>query len=161
MAVLHGVDLRRPSGSTVRHWPPGGRQILPGIEANREGREEPFLRVAHRAGLPEYRLKRVLDYVGDNLASDLSVSQLAAVVGMSPHYFAELFRKSMGCTPHRYVVLQRIERAKQCLRESGRSVTDVGLDAGFRNPSHFARVFRQIVGSSPSLFRSLRIDGTE
>ena len=111
-------------------------------------------------GLPEHRLRRVLAYVGDHLTSDLSVSQLAAVVGMSPHYFAELFRRSTGCTPHRYVVLQRIERAKQCLRESGRSVTEVGLEAGFQNPSHFARVFRQIVGSSPSLFRSRRMDGT-
>src|SRR5688572_4590384 len=156
MAVVHSADLHRPSGNTVRRWPPDGRLILPGIEANREGREEPFLRVAHRSGLPEYRLKRVLDYVGGNLASDLSVSQLAAVVGMSPHYFAERFRTSTGFTPHRYVLLRRIERAKQCLRESGRSVTEVGLDAGFRNPSHFARVFRQIVGSSPSRFRSLR-----
>jgi AraC family transcriptional regulator len=160
MAVLHGVDLRRPSGSTVRHGPPGGRPILPGLEANREGREEP-LRIAHRAGLPGDRLKRVVDYVGDNLTSDLSVSQLAAIVGMSPHYFAELFRTSTGCTPHRYVLLQRIERAKQCLRESGCSITEVGLCVGFRNPSHFAHVFRQIVGSSPSLFRSLRMDQTE
>ena len=110
--------------------------------------------VTYRGGLPGYRLKRVLDYIGDNLRDDLSLSQLASVVGMSPHYFAELFRKSTGQTPHQYVLLQRIERAKQRLRDPDRSVIEVGLDAGFQNPSHFARAFRKLVGTSPSRFQA-------
>jgi AraC family transcriptional regulator len=110
--------------------------------------------VAYQGGLPGYRLKRVLDHIGDNLAKDLSLSQLAAVAGMSPHYFAELFRRSTGHAPHRYVLLQRIERAKQGLHASGCSVVEVGLDAGFQNPSHFARMFRKFVGTSPSRFQS-------
>ena len=103
---------------------------------------------------PGCRLRRVLDYIGDNLADDLSLSQLATVAGMSPHYFAELFRDSTGYPPHRYVLLQRMERAKEGLRDAGRSIIDVGLEAGFENPSHFARVFRQFVGTSPSKYRS-------
>jgi AraC family transcriptional regulator len=110
--------------------------------------------VAYRGGLPGYRLKRVLDYIGDNLANDLNLSQLAAVAGMSSHYFAELFRRSTGYAPHRYVLLQRIERAKRGLRDSSRSVLEVGLDAGFQNPSHFARTFRKFVGVSPSRFQN-------
>jgi AraC family transcriptional regulator len=97
--------------------------------------------VAYKGGLPGYRLKRVLDHIGDNLAKDLSLPQLAAVAGMSPHYFAELFRRSTGHAPHRYVLLQRIERAKQGLRDAERSVIEVGLDVGFQNSSHFARMF--------------------
>jgi AraC family transcriptional regulator len=110
--------------------------------------------VAYRGGLPGYRLKRVLDYIGDNLAEDLSLLQLATVVGMSPHYFSELFIKSTGHPPHRFVLLQRIERAKQSLHDRGRSIVEVGLDAGFQNPSHFARMFRKLVGTSPSRFQS-------
>jgi AraC family transcriptional regulator len=109
---------------------------------------------AYRGGLPGHRLRRVLDYIGDNLAEDLSLAQLAAIAGMSPHYFAELFSKSTGHAPHRYVLLQRIERAKQSLRDPRRSVIEAGLEAGFENPSHFARVFRKFVGASPSRFRS-------
>jgi AraC family transcriptional regulator len=109
---------------------------------------------AYRGGLPGYRLKRVLDYIGDNLADDVSLSQLAAVAGMSPHYFAGLFSKSTGYPPHRFVLLQRIERAKQSLRNPGRSIIEIGLDAGFQNPSHFARMFRKFVGTSPSRFQS-------
>jgi len=104
--------------------------------------------------LPGYRLKRVLDHVGDNLAEDLSLSRLAAVAGMSPHYFAELFKISTGYAPHKYVLLQRIERAKQSLRDSRHSVLEVALDVGFHNPSHFARTFRKIVGASPSRFQT-------
>jgi AraC family transcriptional regulator len=94
----------------------------------------------------------VLDYIGDNLADDLSLSELAAVAGMSPHYFAEMFRKSTGHAPHRYVLLQRIERAKLGLCDTRCSVLEVGLDAGFQNLSHFARMFRKFVGTSPSGF---------
>ena len=108
--------------------------------------------IAYRGGLPGYRLRRVLDYIGDNLADDLSLSELAAVAGMSPHYFTEMFRKSTGHAPHRYVLLQRIERAKLGLCDTRSSVLEVGLDAGFQNLSHFARMFRKFVGTSPSGF---------
>jgi AraC family transcriptional regulator len=72
---------------------------------------------------------------------------------MSPHYFAELFRQSTGKAPHRYVLLRRIDRAKEYLGDPRRTIIQAGLDAGFQNPSHFARVFRKWVGISPSRFR--------
>jgi AraC family transcriptional regulator len=109
--------------------------------------------VTYRGSLPGYRLK-LLDYIGDNIADDLSLSQLASVAGMSPHYFAEMFSQSTGRPPHQYVLLQRIECAKQSLRDSSRGVLEAGLDAGFPNPSHFARMFRQLVGVSPSTFQA-------
>ena len=110
--------------------------------------------VAYKGGLPGYRLKRVLDHIGDNLIDDLSLSQLAAIAGMSTHYFAEMFRQSTGCAPHRYVLLRRIERAKGRLRDSKCSVIEAALHAGFQNPSHFARMFRKFVGMSPPRFQS-------
>jgi AraC family transcriptional regulator len=110
----------------------------------------------YRGGLPGYRLRRVLDYIGDNLAKDLSLSELSAVAGMSSHYFAEMFRRSTGYAPHKYVLLQRIERAKQGLCDNGYSILEVGLNAGFQNSSHFARMFRKFVGTSPSRFRNER-----
>jgi AraC family transcriptional regulator len=110
--------------------------------------------VVSQGGLPGYRLKRVLDYIHENVANDLSLSELAAIADMSPHYFAELFSKSMGVAPHRYVLLQRIEHSRQSLRDRRQSIIEAGLDAGFKNPSHFARVFRKFVGTTPSIFRS-------
>jgi AraC family transcriptional regulator len=109
---------------------------------------------AYKGGLPGHRLKRVLDYIAESLEENISLSQLAAIAGMSPHYFSELFKQSTGRAPHNYVLLQRIERAKHQLRDPKRSIIDAGLDAGFQNPSHFARVFRKLEGTTPSKFRA-------
>lgn len=108
----------------------------------------------YKGGLPPYRLKRVLDYIAANLESDVGLSDLATIAGMSPHYFSELFRQSTGRSPHNYVLLQRIERAKQLLRDPKRSIIEAGLDVGFQNPSHFARMFRRLEGTTPSNFRA-------
>jgi AraC family transcriptional regulator len=110
--------------------------------------------VIFKGGLPGYRLKRVLDYIADSLEENITLSQLAAIAGMSPHYFSELFKQSTGRAPHNYVLLQRIERAKQQLRDPERSIVEAGLDAGFQNSSHFARMFRKLVGTTPSKYRS-------
>jgi AraC family transcriptional regulator len=107
----------------------------------------------YKGGLPRNRLKRVLDYIAANLEANISLSILATIADMSPHYFSELFKQSTGRSPHNYILLQRIERAKQHLRDPKRSIIDVGLEAGFQNPSHFARVFRKIEGTTPSMFR--------
>ena len=109
----------------------------------------------YRGGLPGFRLKRVLDFIGDNLAEELNLQQLSDIAGMSPHYFSELFKQSTGSSPHQYVLSQRIGRAKEKLSGSGRrNVTEVGLEVGFQNPSHFARIFHKFVGISPSRFQS-------
>jgi AraC family transcriptional regulator len=107
-----------------------------------------------KGGLPRWRLKRVLDYIGDNLAEDVSLVDLAELAGMSAHHFAELFKRSMSCTPHRYVLQERIERAKIALRDPRCTVLDAAAVSGFSNPSHFARMFRRFVGVSPSHFQS-------
>jgi len=108
----------------------------------------------YKGGLSAYRLKRVLDYISDNLESDISLLDIATVAGMSPHYFSELFKQSMGRSPHNYVLLQRVERAKQLLRDPKCSIIEAGLDVGFQNPSHFARIFRKLEGTTPSEFRA-------
>jgi len=111
-----------------------------------------------KGGLPGYRLKRVLEHIRDNLTEDLGLWELAALAGMSPHYFAELFKRSMGCPPHRFVLLQRVERAKALLRDPTFSVLEAGVSAGFQNSSHFSRMFHRFVGISPSRFQSETFD---
>ena len=105
-------------------------------------------------GMPAHRLRRVLDYITENLTGRLGLKELAGVAGMSPHYFSELFRRSVGRPPHQYVLSRRIERAKEFLRNPKRSVLEAGLSAGFENPSHFARTFRRLAGVTPRQFRA-------
>jgi AraC family transcriptional regulator len=80
--------------------------------------------IVYKVGLPRYRLKRVLDYIAESLVENIGLSQLAAIAGMSPHYFSELFKQSTGRTAHNYVLLQRVERAEQHLRDPKRSIIE-------------------------------------
>lgn len=111
---------------------------------------------ARRSGLSRNALNRVIEHIDAHLADDLPLADLAGVANLSTHYFAEQFRKSTGDAPHRYVLARRIERAKTLLRDPRRqrSVIDAALETGFRNASHFARVFRRIAGTSPSEFHA-------
>jgi len=107
----------------------------------------------HRSGLPLVRLKRVLEFIHANLDKNISLSALADAANMNLYYFAALFKKSMGMSPHQYVLGRRVEHAKQLLRDRKLSVLDVGLQVGFDRPNNFARAFRRLAGISPTEFR--------
>jgi AraC family transcriptional regulator len=109
--------------------------------------------VPRRGGLPAARLKRVLEYIDANLGENITLSELAGVVNMSLYYFAVLFRQSTGLSPHRYVLNQRVERAKELLRDPKLSVLDVSMNVGFEHQNNFARAFRRVIGASPTQFR--------
>ena len=110
--------------------------------------------VVDKGRLPGHKLQRILDYIDVNLCEDLSLSRISTIAGFSAHYFSDLFRNSTGTTLHRYVMAKRIDFAKTQLGDRERSIIDIGIEAGFKNPSHFARVFRKLVGTSPSHFQS-------
>jgi len=105
-------------------------------------------------GLPHWRLKRVLAYVDDNIGSDITLKQLAAVACLSPNHFSELFRRSMGVSPYRFVMDRRVACAKVLLRDSMLGVLDVALAVGFSDQSHFTKVFRRTTGLPPGAYRA-------
>jgi len=109
--------------------------------------------VPRRGGLPEARLKRVLEYIDANVGRNITLSEFAGVANMSLYYFAVLFRQSTGLSPHKYLLNRRIERSKVLLCDPERSVLDVGLQVGFEHQNNFARAFRRVVGVSPTEYR--------
>ena len=111
-----------------------------------------------RGGMPPARLRRVLEYMDSNLGKDVSLSVLAAVAGMGPHYFSELFKQSTGISPHQYVLRRKIERAKRLLRDPAISVVQISALTGFVDQSNFTKVFRRVVGLTPTAFRAGIID---
>ena len=105
-------------------------------------------------GLVSWRLRRVTEHIEDNLDKPLHLSELAGVVHMSPWHFARLFKNSTGVPPHRYVVQQRIARARAFLERPETSIADVAHAVGFRTMSHFTTVFRRVVGVTPAAYRA-------
>jgi AraC family transcriptional regulator len=105
------------------------------------------------SGLPARQLRRALDYIGDNLASDLSLEEMAGAANLSPYHFARLFKESTGLPPHQYVIRERVERAKGLLAGTDRPVGEVARLCGFATQSHLARHFGRLVGATPARFR--------
>jgi AraC family transcriptional regulator len=87
------------------------------------------------------------------MEDELTLSEMAQSVELSTSHFSRMFRKSTGETPHQFVLRQRIERAKEMLRDANERVLDVAVACGFKTQQHFARVFRQVCGASPTEYR--------
>lgn len=87
-------------------------------------------------------------------AETLDVEQLAASVHMSRAHFIRSFRAAFGETPHRYLQRRRIERAMALLRETDSSVTEICFDVGLASLGTFSRTFREVVGVSPTAYRT-------
>jgi AraC-like DNA-binding protein len=104
--------------------------------------------------LPWGRLRRVTEYIQQNLDKDLRLAELAALLYMSPYHFARLFKCSTGVPPHRFVVRQRIARASAFLATQELSIAQISRMVGFRTPSHFTTVFRRVTGITPRGYRT-------
>lgn len=109
-------------------------------------------------GLSAKNVAIVRDYVRENLDAPLSLAELAALVQLHPHYFASLFKQSLGISPYRYILQRRIDRAQSYLAQSEHSIVEICQLVGFQNQSHFTRVFRQHTGVTPKVYR-LEVEG--
>jgi len=104
-------------------------------------------------GLSKRRLKRVVDYVHEHLAQDLSLIALARVADMSPSHFKVLFKQSVGVPVHQYVIRSRVQYAIELLIADRLPLKDIALQAGFADQSHMARCVRRLTGMAPSALK--------
>jgi len=103
-----------------------------------------------------WRMRRVIEYIEENLDGDLSLEAMAAEVDISPIYLARAFKAAVGQSPHRYVLQRRVERAKELLRNTELPVVDVALSSGFSSQSHLSYWFQRYVGVPPAAYRQHR-----
>ena len=105
--------------------------------------------------LPRGRLRAVVEYIEEHLDGSPSLEQMAATAHLSVYHFARQFKAATGLPPHQYVILRRVERAKQLLHaETDLSLAEVALRAGFSDQSQFSRHFKRLVGVTPGQFRT-------
>jgi AraC family transcriptional regulator len=107
-----------------------------------------------RGGLGPARERRVRRYIEQSLEGDLSIEALAKVSGLSANYFADVFRRTTGFTPHNYVNHRRVDRARQLLTDVELPLTEVAHRCGFKSQSQFTTIFRQLTGVTPGKFRA-------
>lgn len=113
-----------------------------------------------KGGLAPHHLRRVQEYIEENLGADIRLNELAALTGLSPSHFCRAFKESVGMPPHRWQTLRRLECAKTLLAtEPDLPAAIVAQAAGFGGPSQFTRTFRKFTGLTPLHFRALARGG--
>jgi len=103
--------------------------------------------------IPGPKMRRLIEFIEENLDRNLSLETMAAEVIVSPRYLPRAFKTAIGQSPHRYVLARRIERAKELLRSTDMPIVDVALASGFSSQSHLSNWFLREVGISPAAYR--------
>ena len=106
------------------------------------------------SGLSQRQLLQVLDYIDAHLGCEIKLANLAQLVDISQFHFGRLFKQSLGLSPHKYLLQQRVERAKQLLKQTDQSIADIALDCGFNSHSHLSGQFRRLTGMTPRAYRA-------
>lgn len=95
----------------------------------------------------------VLRFMHDNFRSDISMTQLSEIIGVTPQHFCRVFGKSVGVRPNEFLTRIRIDEAKRLLTERDVSVSEAAEKSGFRDAGYFSTVFRKHEGMSPAQYK--------
>jgi AraC-like DNA-binding protein len=98
-------------------------------------------------------ITKAKQFIREHHAEDLSLGQVAAAVHTSIFYFCKLFRKATGTTFTEFVSRTRIEKAKNLLLNPNLRVSGIAYEVGFQSLTHFNRVFKNVIGESPTEYR--------
>jgi AraC family transcriptional regulator len=99
------------------------------------------------------KLRHAAEYIDRNLRNRLTLAEIAAEVDLNPHYFARVFKKTLGQPPHKYILDKRVERAKALLKTTEMSLVEIASQVGIATQSHFTTVFHRVTGMTPREFR--------
>lgn len=154
------TELYRALDATLREERATAEQRLQRAAAMLQAVESPGPRPlsgpVRQGGLAPWQLRRVVTYVEENLEKPIRNSDLAAVARLSTFHFNVAFRKSVGDSPHEYVIRRRMERAQGLMLSTDASLSDIAATCGLADQAHFTRLFRRVVGESPGAWRRAR-----
>lgn len=105
-------------------------------------------------GLPAHKLRRVTEFIEENLERDLTLTEIAEAIELSQYHFARAFKQTTGQTPIQFLMQRRVEAAKQLLIERDWPIAEIALRTGFKNQSHFTTLFRKTTALTPRAYRN-------
>jgi AraC-like DNA-binding protein len=106
-----------------------------------------------RGGLASWRLKRALQLIESNSNKMPALAEIADAVHLHQASFCRAFKQSTGLSPHHYLLVNRVTRAKEMMKDPSRTLTDIAFACGFSSSSQFSVVFKRIVGKPPRKYR--------
>ncbi|MDL1900182.1 helix-turn-helix transcriptional regulator [Anaerolineae bacterium CFX9] len=99
----------------------------------------------------QIRLARLI--LDEKFATPITIADVSREVALSPYYLIRLFRRFHKQTPYQYLVMRRIAKAKDLLRNTDLSVTEICAAVGFESLGSFSTLFRKVAGVSPRAYR--------
>ena len=100
-------------------------------------------------------LRKCKKFIDENFTENISVAEMSAVANMSVSGFSHHFKKVFGFSPGQYLIRLKIGRAQKLLIGSDKSITEISMELGYDNVSHFNNQFKKFVGASPQNYRKL------
>jgi transcriptional regulator GlxA family with amidase domain len=111
-------------------------------------------------GLAPWQVELAVRLLASDLSAGVAVGQVARSCGLSRAHFAKAFKVSIGESPHRWLVRQRLRRAGEMLERTDERISLIASSCGFADQSHLTRWFRTAMGASPAAWRRLRRAGS-
>lgn len=102
---------------------------------------------------PHKQVRLARRYLDQSYDTPITIDELSREVALSPYYLIRTFRRVYKQTPHQYLVAQRIAKAKELLRNSDLSITEICMTVGFESLGSFSSLFSKVAGISPSAYR--------
>lgn len=99
------------------------------------------------------RFTPVLNYIDAHLSSEITIEELARIITIEKVYFSNLFSRTFGISPRKYINQCRLNRAQILLIQTDKRVKEIALEVGFENESYFSRLFRHKIGMTPGTYR--------
>jgi AraC-like DNA-binding protein len=110
--------------------------------------------VVHQQNAEPPTITRAKEFIAEHQGEDISLGQVAKAVNTSTFYFCKMFKKATGLNFTNYLSRIRIERAKNLLLNPNLRVSEIAFEVGFQSLTHFNRVFKKIIGQSPTEYRA-------
>ncbi len=107
---------------------------------------------------PTHYIRLALSYIDDHLSYNISVSDIAAYIGIDRTHLYRLFTEQIGVSPSKYLTEERLKRAVSLMKHEQLSINEIAISAGFYDLSHFSKVFAEKYGTTPGRYRKANID---
>jgi AraC family transcriptional regulator len=144
--VRRAVEMNRPEGARA-----AALRLVSLLDLS--SKAEPA-----RGGLAPWQQRKIDRYLRDHLERPVLVNELANQIPLSVSHFCRAFKETFGDTPHAYLMRLRLELAQKTMLATDEPLSQIALASGFADQAHLSKLFRRIVGETPSAWRRRNLD---
>ena len=151
----HAVEAVDNDRAVAKHYIARASALLQEDHSRASREHRGTMTTRARGGLASWQMRQVARHIDAALASTISTQDCAAIARLSISQFRRAFKVSFGVTLHKYIYQRRVEHAQEMMVMTDQPVCQIARRCGFADKSHFARVFRRLVGPNPAAWRRL------